>query len=111
MVEGMNQTEDSKDPKKEEKKKKRQANILILGAVFLLSAILPPPYKAFSPLLFLLSPLLDVLNKMRDESTQPGVGPQNQYSSTYIPRPPSSTDPYSYRPKDPKDPRKYKPIG
>jgi len=95
----------------QDKKKRSQMNALILGGVLLLGAILPQSYKYFAPLLFLLSPLLKVLNKLRTDSIQTENLQTNKTHSAYKPESPHSSEPYSYKPRDPKDPRKYKPIG
>jgi len=104
--------EDSADQEKKEKaKKSSRLNGIILACVFLLSIVLPRPYKAFTPLLFLIPLIYEIANKLR----QSGETPENpQYSSSHIPNAPdhaSPTEPYYYKPKDPKDPRRYKPIG
>lgn len=95
----------------EGKRKKLRVTGLLFAGVLLLSALLPARYKAFSPLLFLLVPLFDVLRKLHDDSTRTGDIRGDATQSSYDPAPPPSGEPYSYEPKDPKDPRKYKPIG
>jgi hypothetical protein len=79
--------------------------------VILLGAVLPPEYKAYAPLLFVVPFIISVANKLRQAGENPADPSQNP---AYVPTEPErapSRDPYSYRPKDPKDPRKYKPIG
>lgn len=95
----------------EEKKRRKKITGLLFAGVLILGALLPSRYKALAPLLFLLSPLFDVLGKLRDDSIQTGSTPGNETQSTYMPPLKSSSEPYSYKPRDPKDPRKYKPIG
>jgi hypothetical protein len=76
-----------------------------------LSILLPPKYKAFAPVLFIVPFAMNVVNrirKMREKSQDPlQEQTHSQSVSDGIPSP----EPYSYKPKDPKDPRKYKPIG
>ena len=95
----------------DEKKIKRKVTGLLFAGVLLLGALLPQRYKAFSPLLFLLSPLFDVLSKLHTDSVQTGSSRHGGTQSGSMPEPPQSGEPYSYTPRDPKDPRKYKPIG
>ena len=95
----------------EEKNKKRKITGILFAGVLLLGALLPPRYKALSPLLFLLSPLFDVLSKLRGDSLQTEGSQGDSTPSDSIPEPRQSREPYSYTPRDPKDPRKYKPIG
>jgi hypothetical protein len=101
-----------KTPESSEKAKKPWGlNALILAAVFLLTAVLPPGYKAFAPFLFLIPVILNVVNKVRQADENPAnPAGDRTYSPPVSNRIPSS-EPYSYKQKDPKDPRKYKPIG
>ncbi|MEJ2110176.1 MAG: hypothetical protein P8Z37_09745 [Acidobacteriota bacterium] len=97
---------------KKAKKKQSQLSSLILAGVFLLGIFLPARYKAFAPLLFLVVPVIKVLNKWKNDPTeQTGMPSAEQPAASFSPYKNDSTDPYSYQPKDPKDPRKYKPIG
>jgi|GEM_PF-3102526 len=99
-------------PESSEKAKKPWGlNALILAGVLLLSAVLPPGYKAFAPFLFLIPIILNVVNKVRQADENPAnTAVDPTYSTPTSNRIPSD-DPYSYEQKDPKDPRKYKPIG
>lgn len=112
MVLGKNFSKDNISPEAAEKaKKQRVLNAVILAAVLLLGAVLPPDYKVFAPLLFVIPFILGVLNKIR----QAGVNlPNPAGERTDSPPRPNripSPEPYAYKPRDPKDPRRYKPIG
>ncbi len=92
------------------RKRQHRLNALTLAAVLLLSTVLPAPYGAFAPLLFLIPLLFALVNRIRQ--ARAGVEAAPDVSS---PRPEDEEtpviEPYSYTPKDPKDPRRYKPIG
>ncbi|MBN2321210.1 MAG: hypothetical protein JXR49_19175 [Acidobacteria bacterium] len=91
-------------PEASEKTKRQwKLNSLILVGVLLLGAVLPPEYKAYAPLLFVVPFIISVANKMRQAGENSGDPSQNP---NYAPH-----EPYTYKPKDPKDPRKYKPLG
>lgn len=95
----------------EKAKKSWGLNALILAGVFLLSAVLPPGYKAFAPFLFLIPVILNVVNKVRQAAENPSNPAGDRTSSAPMSNRIPSSEPYSYKQKDPKDPRKYKPIG
>lgn len=101
------------EPEASEKKKRQWAlNALTLAGVFLLGVVLPPEYKAFAPLLFVVPFIINVANKIRQDDANPGNTSQDHAYSPPVPEYPEHTpEPYSYKPRDPKDPRKYKPIG
>ena len=111
MVQEIHPTGDEAVSQARDKKKNWQINALVLGGVFLLGAVLPPRYKGFAPLLFLLPYLINSFNKQREGGVQPKNPQPNRNYTPYAPRPTPSADPYSYKPKDAEDPRKYKPIG
>ena len=100
-------------PPEASEKTKRQwkLNTLILAGVLLLGAVLPPEYKAYAPLLFVVPFIINVANKMRHAGENPGDPSLNPNYAPHEPERMSSNEPYTYKPKDPKDPRKYKPIG
>lgn len=111
MAEKIGSTKAEDASSEEEKRRKKRLTGFLFAGVLLLGALLPPRYKVFSPLLFLLSPLFDVLSKLHGDSIQSGSSQENRTPPHYAPPPPKSKQPYSYKPRDPKDPRKYKPIG
>jgi len=93
-------------------KKNWQLNALILAGVFLLSVVLPPEYKGFAPLLFLVPFIINVASKIRRAEENPFHSSRQAAPPPQIPgHPMRPTEPYSYKQKNPKDPRKYKPIG
>ena len=107
-----NRSEDDISPEDSEKTKKQwRLNALILAGVFLLSALLPPRYRAFAPLLFVIPFVVSVVNKIRQVREKFGSPPQGQIDSPPISGRIPSQEPYTYKPKDPKDLRRYKPIG
>lgn len=113
MAEEKDPFENEVTPEASEKAKKQwQLNALILAGVFLLSIVLPPEYKAFAPLLFVIPFIIRVAGKIRGTEENPE---NSSTSHGYTPPAPDQQmtphEPYSYKPKDPKDPRKYKPIG
>ena len=95
-------------------KSKKRSQILhawILTGIFLFGILLPPGYKIFAPLLFIIPSIIDVVNKARMAGETSRLPLRDQ---TYTPPMPSripSLDPYTAMPKNPKDPRRYKPIG
>jgi hypothetical protein len=91
-------------------KKQSRLNALILSVVFLLGVLLPHPYKAFVPFLFIIPLVLAVVNKVRQPGKKAGNPMHNQTHRPPLTNQGNSTEPYSYTPKDPKDPRRYKPI-
>ena len=112
MVEGRNPSEDDLTPEASEKTKKQwRLNALILAGVFLLSAVLPPKYKAFVPFLFVIPIIIAVVNKIRQVSEKSESPSHYPTDSPHMPDRITSHEPYTYEPKDPKDPRRYKPIG
>ena len=118
MAGGANPSKDEMAPETADKTKKRvNLNALILAGVFVLGLVLPSPYKAFAPILFLVPIILKVVEKIRQSSEISGDMPQDpSYSSSMSDMSDMSdrihsVEPYSYTPKDPKDPRRYKPIG
>ncbi len=99
-------------PETSEKVKKQwQLNTLILAGVFLLSVVLPPEYKAFAPLLFVIPFIINVANKIRQADKAPENPSLDHTYTTPASDRISAHEPYTYKPKNPKDPRKYKPIG
>ena len=113
MTEEMNSSQkEDINPKASEKDKKQwRLNALILAGVILLSAVLPPEYKVFAPVLFLIPVIVSVVNKIRQFGDNSGNATQDQTYSPPVYEDTSALEPYSYEPKDPKDPRRYKPIG
>lgn len=112
MGEDMNPSEGEITPEAVEKAKKRwPLNALILAGVFLLGAVLPPDYKVFAPVLFVIPFIINLTDKMRHAGEEPEHPSIGQTYSPPVPGPMTSHEPYSYTPKDPNDPRKYKPIG
>jgi hypothetical protein len=104
--------EEDPNPKPSEKDKKQwRLNALILAGVVLLSAVLPPEYKAFAPVLFLVPVIVGVVKKIRRFGENSGNVTQDQTYSPPVYEDTTSHEPYSHTPKDPKDPRRYKPIG
>jgi hypothetical protein len=107
-----NSPKDETTPEELQKAKKQgQLNALTLGAVFLLGILLPPAYKPFAPLLFVIPVVVKVMNKIRQTGENSGNPPRNRIRSQPMPERDPSTEPYSHNPKNPKDPRRYKPIG
>jgi len=105
MAEGMNPYDEDVPPEETRPAGKAAlVNAAILAAIFALSILLPPDYKAFVPLLFLIPLVLAVVAKVRR------IRNKNEYSP-YTPDADHSVEPYSHTPKDPNDPRRYKPIG
>lgn len=99
-------------PEASEKTKRQwKLNSLILAGVLLLGAVLPPEYKAYAPLLFVVPFIINLVNKMRQAGENSGNPSQNPRYAPPGSERISSREPYTYQPKDPKDPRKYKPIG
>jgi len=111
MAEGKNPSQDDITPGASEKAKKWRLSALILAGIFLLSAVLPPDYKGFAPLLLLVPVIVNVMNKIRQAGEIPGNPARIQTNSPSTPDQIPSPAPYTHRPKDPKDPRRYKPIG
>ena len=112
MAGGMNPPEDGITPEASEKTKKQwQLNALILAGVFLLSYVLPPAYKAFAPVLFVIPFIINVVKKIRQVGEKSDNPSQDRTYSPPMPDQIPSPEPYTYKPKDPKDPRRYKPIG
>jgi hypothetical protein len=105
--------EDDLSPEEiEAAKKKMRINALVFGGVFMLTMILPQPYKLFAPILFLIPIILAIKEKIHRPGEQSGMSPRDptyyQPSQDRLHRP----IPYEIEPKDPKkDPRRYKPIG
>jgi hypothetical protein len=95
----------------EKTKKQWRRNALIFGGVFLLGFFLPPAYKAFAPLLFLIPVFIEVVNKSKQAGGSTGIPSTDHTHSPSTPDRTSSGKTYVYKPKDPKDPRRYKPIG
>jgi hypothetical protein len=112
MAEDIKTPEDDIPPESLEKAKKQgKLGALILVVVLLLSIVLPPEYKAFAPILFIVPFVMNVVNKIR-QAREKSENPLQEYPhSPPVPDGTPSIEPYSYKPKDPKDPRKYKPIG
>ena len=114
MLGGINTSKGNTSPESSEKAKKRWLlNVLILAGIFLLSVVLPPDYKVFAPLLFIIPFIINAADKIRQAAETPENSPGNRTYSPSMPRPDrmSSPEPYTYKPKDSKDPRRYKPIG
>lgn len=112
MAEEIKTSEDEITPESLEKAKKQgKLGVLILAAVLLLSIVLPPEYKAFAPILFIVPFAISVVNKIRQLREKAENPLQEQPHSPPVPDGTPSIEPYSYKPKDPRDPRKYKPIG
>ena len=103
--------EDNASPEAVEAKKKRALlNGVIVALIFLLSVVLPPRYKGFAPLLFLIPFILAVVSKVRQAGEKRGDSMSAQIPPPTLPDHNHSVEPYSYTPRDPKDPRRYKPI-
>jgi hypothetical protein len=100
-------------PSKAVKKVKKRSllNALILAGVLVLGAVLPPAYKAFAPLLFVIPFIIAVMNKVRQAGEKQENPARGQSYSPRVPDGIPSLEQYTYKPKDPKDPRRYKPIG
>lgn len=112
MAGEMNPSEDDITPESVEKAKKQgRLGALVLVGVLLLGIVLPPAYKAFAPILFIIPFAINVANKIRKIREKSQNPLQEQPHSPAIPERIPSLEPYGYKPKDPKDPRKYKPIG
>ncbi len=112
MAEEIKSSEDDIAPESLEKAKKQgKLGAIILVCVLLLSIVLPPEYKAFAPILFIIPFAINVVNKIRQVREKSQNPLQKQPHSQPVSDSISSLEPYSYKPKDPKDPRKYKPIG
>ena len=112
MTEEIKSSEDDITPESLEKAKKQgKLGALILVGVLLLSIVLPPKYKAFAPVLFVVPFVMNVVNKIRQAREKSQNPLQEQPHSPPVSEKIPSLEPYSYKPKDPKDPRKYKPIG
>jgi hypothetical protein len=110
MAEETKTFEDDITPESLEKAKKQgKLGALVLAAVLLLSIVLPPEYKAFAPILFIVPFGINVVNKIRQMREKAENPLQEQPHS--LPDGIPSIEPYSCQPKDPRDPRKYKPIG
>jgi hypothetical protein len=86
-------------------KRKARVNALTLGLVFVLGAFAPYPWKAYTPLVFLIPVFYRVYTRIRRPDGSPEIRPPTQIAET------GTEEPYSYTPRDPKDPRRYKPIG
>ncbi|MDM7996604.1 MAG: hypothetical protein QUT30_13095 [Acidobacteriota bacterium] len=105
MAEGMNPYDEDVPPEETRPAGKAAlVNAAILAAIFALSILLPPEYKAFVPFLFLIPLVLAVVAKVRQ------IRKKNE-DSPHMPDADHTIEPYSYTPKDPNDPRRYKPIG
>ncbi len=92
----------------EARKRQARLNALTLVGVLLLGAILPQPYRIFSPFLFAIPLIISVIDRIRRARSGAPTG------SSYSPPAPGEaprSDPYSFTPRDPKDPRRYRPIG
>jgi len=112
MAGGVNPSKNDMAPEAVDKPKKQSnLNALILAGVFVLGVVLPTPYKALAPFLFLLPFILKVIKKIRQSSEISGTTPQDQTYNPSVPNRIPSIEPYSHTPTDPKDPRRYKPIG
>jgi hypothetical protein len=104
------ESEDLPQEEVEASKRKSRTNALILAAIFAIITLAPDPYKFFAPLLFLIPLILSLIKFARKASNGPELQIQNLPNQPEMPKP-SSSDPYTYKPKDPQDPRNYKPIG
>jgi hypothetical protein len=90
-------------------KKGARWSSLIIWFIPLLGAMLPRPYRDFTPLLFLIPVVFSLVSKYRKSEAESRSSTPTQ---TYPP--PDQVhpvEPYLYTPTDPKDPRRYKPIG
>ena len=112
MAEEIKSSEDDITPDSLEKAKKQgKLGALILVCVLVLSIVLPPKYKPFAPILFIIPFVMNVVNKIRQVREKSQSPLEEQPHSLPVSGNLPSPEPYSYKPKDPKDPRKYKPIG
>jgi hypothetical protein len=92
----------------EESKKRARLIALAILLIPVLAAVLPLPYKAFVPFLFLIPLFMSLANKFRKGVEKSGNALPAQSPS--MPDKDHYVEPYFYEPKDPKDPRRYKPI-
>ena len=100
MAGEMNPLKIDDSPETSEKVKKQwKLNTLILAGVFLLSVVLPPKYKAFAPLLFVIPFIINVANKIRQADNTPENPSQdnNTYTAPAPDRTPAQ-EPYTYKP-------------
>jgi hypothetical protein len=91
-------------------KRATRLNALIMVLVLVTASFAPPPWNFFAPLLFAISFVYMIVNRVRralharrgfqEKGGVPGVAGE---------RP--AGEPYSWISRDPKDPRRYKPIG
>ncbi|MBN1569182.1 MAG: hypothetical protein JXA73_15130 [Acidobacteria bacterium] len=105
MNEGMNSSEEGlSSEESQQKRKSAWVNALIFAAIFVLSIVLPPEYKPFVPILFVIPLIIALVGKVRQ------IRKKNE-PSVYVSEQDHAGEPFSYTPKDPNDPRRYKPIG
>jgi len=91
-------------------KKRSRLSVLIILLIPVLGAVLPMPYKALAPFLFLIPMVISAANKLRQVAVQSVNSPPNQNYSMPLPKHDHSVKPYLCAPQDPKDPRQYKPT-
>jgi hypothetical protein len=87
------------------RKRRSRINGVTLALVFLVSALAPPRWRLFAPLLFLLPLLYSLLSRLRGASIE-SDRPVTREIDAETP----AAEPYSCTPRDPNDPRRYKPI-
>ena len=111
MADGPNayQRQDSQSEAAQAAKKRSRLNALIILLIPALGALLPSPYKACAPFLFLIPLFIFLADKIRKTEEKSANPPAIQTYS--MPNRDRSVEPYLYTPRDPKDPRRYKPIG
>jgi hypothetical protein len=89
----------------------KKLSALIVVLIPMLAALLPMPYKAFVPFLFLIPLFISLANKFGKADEKSGNPLPNRTYSMPKPGQDHPIEPYLYTPRDPKDPRRYRPIG
>ncbi len=82
----------------------------MLGVVFLLITLAPPPWNTYAPALLIIPFIYALVGRLRRAARSSNAEPSAGRPSAPGGRP-TVIEPFSYTPKDPKDPRRYKPIG
>ncbi len=91
-------------------KQRSRINALMLGVVFLLTTLAPPPWNTYAPVLLIIPFFYALVGRVR-RAAQSSKAHQIPGKPSAAGGPPPVIEPYSCTPKDPKDPRRYKPIG
>ena len=91
-------------------KRPTRLNALVMVLVLVTGSFAPPPWNFFAPLLFVISFVWMIANRVR-RAVSIRRRFQDQGTSASIPGEGERREPYSCVSRDPKDPRRYKPIG